>query len=79
MDWEGVLRTIGAIVVIVLCALPGLFGGLPGLAPAWFADTVGGVPLSVWAMVASMAAFVVLAGLCSAAARDGAIVDRGGE
>ena len=73
------MRIIGAIIVIVLCALPGLFGGLPGLAPAWFADTVGGVPLSVWAMVASMAAFIVLAGVCSAAAAGGGIVDRGAE
>ena len=73
------MRTIGALVVIILCALPGVFGGAPGLAPAWFADTLGGVPLSVLSMVAAMAAFVVLAGLCSAASRDAGIVDRGGE
>ena len=79
MAWEGVLRIIGALVVIVLCALPGLFAGWPGLAPGWFAGELGGVPLSVVAMVASMAAFVVLAALCSAAARNGQIVDRGGE
>ena len=73
------MRIIGALIVIVLCALPGLFGGLPGLAPAWFAATLGGVPLSVVAMVASMAAFIVLAGVCSAAAAGGSIVDRGAE
>ena len=73
------MRTIGALVVIVLCALPGLFAGWPGLAPGWFAGELGGVPLSVVAMVGSMAVFVVLAGLCSAAARDGKIVEREGE
>lgn len=73
------MRTIGAFVVIFLCALPGLFAGLPGLAPGWFAGELGGVPLSVVAMVASMAAFVALAGLCSHVARAGVIVDRGAE
>jgi hypothetical protein len=73
------LRFLTAIIVFILCALPGLFAGLPDLQPAWFSDSIEGVPLSVVCMVASMAAFVALAGVCSAAARGQKIAQRGDE
>ncbi len=61
------MRTIGAIIVIVLGVLPALFAGFPDLAPAWFRQTVGGVPLSVVFMSVVMLVFVVLAGLFAGA------------
>ncbi len=62
---EDQLRTIGALVAIILCALPALFAGIPGLQPAWFSDRLAGVPLSVVVMAALMLVFVILARLFS--------------
>ena len=63
------MRIIAFLFVVVMVSLPSLFAGLPGLAPGWFDDKVGGVPLSVVAMCGLMLAFVLLAGVCSAAAK----------
>ncbi len=61
------MRTIGAIVVILLGALPALFAGFPGLAPGWFAGRAWGVPNSVLIMCVVMAIYVALAGLFAGA------------
>jgi hypothetical protein len=62
------VKTIGAIIAVILCALPAVLAGVPSLQPAWFAARTGGVPNSVIAMSALMLAFVVLAGIFSAIA-----------
>lgn len=64
------MRTIAAVIVILVCALPALFAGLPDLAPAWFAVRWGGAPLGVLFMCALMALLVVMAFVCSEAAKD---------
>ncbi len=71
------MRTIGAIVAIILCALPAVFAGIPGAEPAWFSDRVAGVPLSVVFMSALLLVFAVLAALF-AASTGGALPDREG-
>lgn len=75
---EDAVRVLGTLIVIILCALPAVFAGRPGIAPAWFDQSWRGAPLSVLAMCGLMLAFIVLAGLCSLAAR-GADSRRGGE
>ncbi len=70
------MRTLGTIVVVVLCALPALFAGWPQAAPSWFNDLWHGVPLGIVAMSSLLLAFVILAGLCSAAAKG---AERGAE
>lgn len=64
------MRTIAALVVLVLVSLPEIFAGWPGTAPGWFDQKLQGVPMSIVAMSALMLAFVVLAGVCSALAKD---------
>ena len=64
------MKTIAALLAIVMAALPSLFAGWPGLAPAWFDRQWQGVPLSVVFMSGLMLAFVVLAGICSAISKD---------
>ncbi len=63
------MRSLVALIVIVLGALPALYAGLPGLAPGWFDQRYMGVPMSVLAMSALMVIFVILAAVCSSAAR----------
>jgi hypothetical protein len=63
------LRTLGTIIVIVLCGLPALFAGWPSAAPAWFNDLWQGAPLSIVVMSGLLFAFILLAGFCSAAAK----------
>jgi hypothetical protein len=62
------LRTIIALIVIVMVSLPSLFAGLPDLEPSWFGQRWQGVPLSVVFMSGLLLAFVLLAGVCSAVA-----------
>lgn len=57
------MRSIGALLAIILCAAPAVLAGLPSLQPAWFAERTWGAPNSVIAMSVLMLAFVVLAGL----------------
>ena len=57
------MRSIGALLAIILCAAPAVLAGLPSLQPAWFAERSWGTPNSVLAMSSLMLAFVVLAGL----------------
>jgi hypothetical protein len=64
------LRTIIALIVIVMVSLPSLFAGLPDLEPDWFAQRWQGVPLSVVFMSGLMLAFVLLAGVCSAVSKN---------
>lgn len=59
------MKTLGAIVAIILCALPAVLAGVPSLEPAWFAERTQGVPNGVIAMSVLMLAFVVLAGVFS--------------
>ncbi len=63
------MKTLLALVVIVLGALPAVYAGWPGLAPGWFDAVWQGLPAGVLAMSALMAVFVILAALCSAASR----------
>ena len=63
------MRSLAALVVIVLAGLPALFAGVPGTEPAWFYGSLGGVPISVVFMCVLMAVFVVLAAICSNAAK----------
>ena len=63
------MRSLAALVVIVLAALPALFAGVPGTEPAWLYGSLGGVPMSVVFMCVLMAVFVVLAAICSNAAK----------
>jgi hypothetical protein len=63
------VRAIATLVVIVLVSLPSIFAGWPGAAPDWFDVRRWGVPSSVIAMSALMLVFIVLAGVCSLAAR----------
>jgi hypothetical protein len=63
------VRPLATIVVIVLCALPALFAGWPQATPAWFNELWHGVPLSIVAMSALLLVFILLAGVCSAAAK----------
>ena len=63
------MRTLGTIIVIVLCGLPALFAGWPTVAPAWFDNLWNGVPQGILAMSGLMLAFVLLAGFCSLAAK----------
>ena len=63
------MRSLLALVVIVLAVLPALFAGVPGTEPAWFYGSLGGVPMSVVFMCALMVVFVVLAAICSNAAK----------
>ncbi len=71
------MRTTGAIIVIILGALPSLLAGFPALAPAWFSQTLAGVPLSVVSMSAVLAVFVVLAGLFAGAKATRTVSERG--
>ena len=64
------MRIIVFLIVIAIVSLPSLFAGLPGLAPDWFDRRWQGVPLSVLFMSGLMLAFVLLAGVCSAVAKD---------
>jgi hypothetical protein len=64
------LRIIAFLLVLVIVLLPSLFAGLPGVAPGWFDQRWQGVPVSVLVMSGLMLAFVLLAGVCSAAAKD---------
>ena len=68
------MRTIATLIIIVLACLPAVFAGLPAIEPAAFDQRLLGAPVSVVAMCALMIVFVVIAALCSAAARsaDGA-------
>ena len=70
VDGSNALRILAFLIVIVIVSLPSLFAGLPGLAPDWFDRRWQGVPLSVVAMSGLMLVFVLLAGVCSAAAKD---------
>ena len=64
------MRAIATLIIVALVSLPSLFAGWPGLAPSWFDERRWGVPMSVIAMSGLMLVFIVLAGLCSLAARD---------
>ena len=64
------MRTIIALISIVMVSLPSLFAGLPDLQPAWFSQHWQGVPVSVVFMSALMLTFVLLAGICSAVSRN---------
>jgi len=63
------MRTIVALIVIVLSVLPALYAGWPGLAPGWFDSDWRGVPMTVVGNCDLMAGFVLLGALCSAAAK----------
>jgi hypothetical protein len=63
------VRALATLIIIVLVSLPSLFGGWPRLEPGWFSDRYGGVPMSVIFMSGLMVVFILLAGLCSLAAR----------
>jgi hypothetical protein len=73
------LRTISAFVVIIVCALPALFAGLPGTAPDWFDARWQGVPQGVLFMCALMAFLVVMSVVCSEAAKNRALPGKEGE
>ena len=66
---EDAMRSLAALVVIILAVLPALFAGLPATAPGVFAESRWGVPVSVIFMSVLMAVFVLLASLCSNAAK----------
>ncbi len=66
---EDAMRSLAALVVIILAVLPALFAGLPAMAPGVFAESRWGVPVSVIFMSVLMAVFVLLASLCSNAAK----------
>lgn len=70
------MRLIATLIVIVLCAVPAVFAGWPGLAPAWFDVTWQGIPGSVLAMSALLLAFVLIAGVCGSIARGASAADR---
>ena len=57
------MRSIGALLAIILCAVPAVFAAIPALQPAWFAERSWGTPNSVLVMCGLMATFVGLAGL----------------
>ena len=63
------MRAIATLIIIVLVSLPSLFAGWPGLEPGWFQERQWGVPLSVIFMSGLMLLFMILAALCSLAAR----------
>ena len=63
------MRTIAAFIVIIVCALPALFAGWPGLAPDWFDERWRGAPVSVLVMCGLMIVLVVMARVCSGAAK----------
>jgi hypothetical protein len=65
------VRAIATLIVIVLVSLPSLYAGWPGVAPGWFDQRQWGVPMSVIVMSALMIVFILLAGLCSLAAKGG--------
>ena len=65
------MRAIATLIIIVLVSLPSLYAGWPNLEPGWFAGSYAGVPMSVLVMSALMLVFIVLAGLCSLAAKGG--------
>ena len=70
------MRLIGTLIVVILCALPAIFAGWPGLAPGWFDGAWQGVPGSILAMSVLMLAFVLIAGVCGAIARGASAADR---
>jgi len=65
------MRAIATLIIVVLVSLPSLYAGWPSLEPGWFAERYAGVPISVIFMSGLMVVFIVLAGLCSLAARGG--------
>jgi hypothetical protein len=73
------LRTISAIIVIIVCALPALFAGLPGAAPGWFDARFQGAPQGVLFMCGLLALLVVMAVVCSEAAKDRPLPGKEGE
>jgi hypothetical protein len=73
------VRAIATLIIIVLVSLPSLFGGWPGLEPGWFDERQWGVPLSVIFMSGLMLLFMILAGLCSLAAKGGRMPGAEGE
>ncbi len=70
------MRIIATLIIIVLAGLPALFAGLPASEPAVFDQHRWGAPVSVLAMSALLVVFVVLAAVCSSAARN---ADRSGQ
>ena len=71
-----VVRIIATLIIIVLAGLPAVFAGLPATAPAVFDGRQWGAPVSVLVMSALLVVFVVLAAICSTAARN---ADRNGQ
>jgi hypothetical protein len=65
------VRALVTLIIVILVSLPSLFAGWPSLQPAWFAQSYAGLPLSVIFMSALMLVFILLAGLCSQAAKGG--------
>ena len=63
------MKLLATFVVVALVSLPSIFAGWPAVEPAVFDARVGGVPVSVIAMVLLMAIFVGLASVASGAAR----------
>ena len=64
------MRVLATLLIIVLAGLPSLFAGLPGLAPDAFDGRLLGAPVGVVFMSALMLFFVLIAALCSGAARN---------
>ncbi len=73
------MRLIGTIIVIILCGLPALFAGWPAAAPDWFDIRWQGAPLGVIAMCVLLAVLAAMAGVCSEAAKNRALPDKGAE
>jgi len=72
---EDAVRLIGTLIIILLAALPALFAGWPGRAPAFFSSLWHGAPGSIVVMSGLMLAFVVLAGICGIIARKAVAAD----
>ena len=70
------MRLIATLIIVVLAGLPALFAGWPGMSPAVFTALWHGVPGSIVVMSLMLLAFVVLAGICGALARNARGVER---
>ena len=76
---EDALRTIAAVIVILVCALPALFAGLPGTEPGWFDVSWQGAPLCIVAMCGLMAFLALMAKVCAEVSKDRPLPGRGAE
>ena len=73
------MRVFATLIIIAIVAMPTLLAGLPSLSPVWFDGLAMGVPQGVLFMSGLLVVLVVLATICSAAARRAAKTGEGAQ